>query len=52
VGYLLLAEAEKSAHKKFIANRYIIASLARARMHAEYIKSEQFADLLHAEEIL
>jgi alkylation response protein AidB-like acyl-CoA dehydrogenase len=52
VGYLVLDEAEKSSHKKYIANRYIIRAMAKARQNLEYIKSEQFADLLHAEEIL
>jgi alkylation response protein AidB-like acyl-CoA dehydrogenase len=52
VGYLVLDEAEKNSHKKYIANRYIIRAMAKARQNLEYIKSEQFADLLHAEEIL
>ncbi|MFZ0389469.1 MAG: acyl-CoA dehydrogenase family protein [Calditrichia bacterium] len=51
-GYLLLEEAEKSQRKIFIANRYIIGALAQARRNAEVIKSEQFSDLLHTEEIL
>lgn len=52
IGYLLLDEAENNSHKKYIANRYIIHSLARARRNAEYIRSDQFSDLLHADEVL
>jgi hypothetical protein len=51
-GYLLLDEAEANSHKVFIANRYIVSALSTARRHGEAIKSEQFSDLLHAEEIL
>lgn len=51
-GYLVLEEAEELPRKKFIANRYIITSLANARKNAESIKSELFSDLLHADEIL
>ncbi|HKJ68675.1 MAG TPA: acyl-CoA dehydrogenase family protein [bacterium] len=52
VGYLLLDEAEVDSKKVFIANRYIVSSLANARKNAESIKNEQFSDLLHADEIL
>lgn len=52
IGYLLLDEAENNSHKKYIANRYIIHSLAQARRNAEYIRSDQFSDLLHADEVL
>ncbi len=52
VGYLVLEEAEELPRKKFIANRYIISSLANAKKNAESIKSELFSDLLHADEIL
>ena len=52
VGYLILDEAEINRRKIFIANRYIITALAQTRKHAESIKSEQFSDLLHADEIL
>ncbi|MFB0516419.1 MAG: acyl-CoA dehydrogenase family protein [Candidatus Neomarinimicrobiota bacterium] len=52
IGYLLLDEAELSSRKVFIANRYIVSALARARTHAEAIKNEQFSDLLHADKIL
>lgn len=52
IGYLLLDEAEDNSHKKYIANRYIIHSLAQARRNAEYIRSDQFSDLLHADEVL
>ncbi len=52
VGYLLLEEAEKNSRKIFIANRYIISALGRARANSETIKNEQFSDLLHADEIL
>lgn len=51
-GYLLLDEAEIESRKVFIANRYIVSALAKARRHAEAIKKEQFSDLLHADEIL
>jgi hypothetical protein len=52
VGYLLLDEAEMEPRKIFIANRYIVSALAKARSNAEAIKNEQFSDLLHADEIL
>ena len=51
-GYLVLEEAEELPRKKFIANRYIVESLANARKNAESIKNELFTDLLHADEIL
>jgi hypothetical protein len=52
VGYLLLGEAEIEPKKIFIANRYILNSLANARKNIESIKNENFSDILHAEEIL
>ncbi len=52
VGYLLLDEAELDPRKIFIANRYIVSALGKARMNAEAIRNEKFSDLLHAEEIL
>jgi hypothetical protein len=52
VGYLLLAESEIEPKKIFIANRYILNSLANARKNFESIKNENFSDILHAEEIL
>jgi hypothetical protein len=52
IGYLLLDEAEIEQRKIFIANRYIINSLANARKNAESIKNELFSDLLHADKIL
>ena len=52
VGYLLLAEAELDSRKIFIANRYIVNALGKARMNAEAIRNEKFSDLLHTEEIL
>jgi alkylation response protein AidB-like acyl-CoA dehydrogenase len=52
VGYLLLEEAQISSRKVFIANRYIVSALAQSRRNAEEIRSEQFSDLLHADEIL
>jgi len=52
IGYLLLAEAEIEPRKIFIANRYIVTSLANARKNAEAIRSELFGDLLHADRIL
>lgn len=52
IGYLLLDEAEIEPRKVFIANRYIVTSLANARKNAEAIKGELFGDLLHADRIL
>lgn len=52
LGYLVLQEAEEEPRKKFIANRYIVTSLANAKKNAESIKNELFNDLLHADEIL
>ncbi len=52
IGYLLLDEAEENDRKVFIANRYILTSLASARRNAESIKSGVFTDLLHADSIL
>jgi alkylation response protein AidB-like acyl-CoA dehydrogenase len=52
IGYLLLDEAEIEPRKVFIANRYIINSLAGARKNAESIKDELFSDILHADKIL
>jgi alkylation response protein AidB-like acyl-CoA dehydrogenase len=51
-GYLLLDEALVEPSKVFIANRYIINSLANARKNAESIKAELFSDILHADKIL
>lgn len=52
IGYLVLDEAEIESKKVFIANRYIINSLANARKNAASIKNELFSDLLHADKIL
>lgn len=52
VGYLLLDEARINNRKAFIANRYIVNALAHTRKNAETIRNEQYADLLHAGEIL
>ncbi|MGE5458793.1 MAG: acyl-CoA dehydrogenase family protein, partial [Methanococcaceae archaeon] len=52
IGYLILDEAEKEDKKLFIANRYILNSLANARKNYESIKNENFSDLLHADKIL
>jgi len=52
IGYLLLDQAEKAPKKVFIANRYILTSLANAKMNAESIKDGLFNDILHAEKIL
>jgi hypothetical protein len=52
IGYLLLDEAAVEPRKVFIANRYIVTSMANARKNAEAIRGELFGDLLHAEEIL
>jgi 3-(methylthio)propanoyl-CoA dehydrogenase len=51
-GYLLLRQAELEPRKVFIANRYILDSLASARKNAETIKSDMFSDLLHTDKIL
>ena len=51
-GYLLLDEALIEQSKVFIANRYIINSLANARKNAESVKAELFSDILHADKIL
>ena len=52
IGYLLLDEAEIEPKKIFIANRYIVGSVANAKKNAESIKAGLFSDLLHADEIL
>jgi alkylation response protein AidB-like acyl-CoA dehydrogenase len=52
IGYLLLDQAEIEPKKVFIANRYILTSLANARKNAESIKDGLFSDILHAEKIL
>ncbi|GBD88427.1 acyl-CoA dehydrogenase [bacterium BMS3Abin03] len=52
VGYLLLDQAEIEPEKVFIANRYILTSLAKARMNSESIKDGLFNDILHANKIL
>jgi alkylation response protein AidB-like acyl-CoA dehydrogenase len=52
VGYLLLDESEIEPKKIFIANRYILNSLANARKNFESVKNENFSDIMHAEEIL
>ena len=52
IGYLVLDEAERDARKVFIANRYILGSLAKSQNNIESIKNGVFADLLHADKIL
>ena len=52
IGYLVLEEAEIDSRKAFIANRYILDALAKARKNVEAIKSGVFSDLLHADTIL
>lgn len=52
VGYLLLEQSEKEPKKVFIANRYILTSLAKAKGNSESIKDGLFNDILHAEKIL
>ncbi len=52
IGYLVLDEAARNSRKVFIANRYILSALAKARNNIESIKSGVFADLLHADKIL
>jgi alkylation response protein AidB-like acyl-CoA dehydrogenase len=52
IGYLVLEEASIDSRKAFIANRYVLSSLAKARCNSETIKSGIFSDLLHADTIL
>jgi alkylation response protein AidB-like acyl-CoA dehydrogenase len=52
VGYLLLDQAETDPKKVFVANRYVLTSLANAKKNAESIKDGLFNDILHAEKIL
>ena len=52
IGYLLLDEAESDSRKVFIANRYILGSLAQAKRNVECIKNGMYADILHADKIL
>lgn len=52
IGYLLLDEAETDSRKIFVANRYILDSLAAAKRNAECIKNGMYADILHADKIL
>lgn len=52
VGYLLLDHAEVDDRKIFVANRYILTSLAKSRMHAETIKNAVYSDVLHADKVL
>jgi len=52
IGYLLLEQAEIEPQKVFIANRYILSSLAKAKGNSESIKDGLFSDILHAEKIL
>jgi len=52
VGYLLLDQAETNPKKVFVANRYVLTSLANAKKNAESIKDGLFNDILHAEKIL
>lgn len=52
IGYLLLDQAEIEPKKVFVANRYVLTSLAGARKNSESIKAGLFNDILHAEEIL
>jgi hypothetical protein len=52
VGYLLLDQAETEPKKVFVANRYVLTSLANAKKNAESIKDGLFNDILHAGKIL
>lgn len=52
VGYLLLDEANENQRKIFIARRYILDALAKARKAQEVIKSELYSDVIHSESIL
>jgi alkylation response protein AidB-like acyl-CoA dehydrogenase len=52
IGYLLLEQAEIEPKKVFIANRYVLTSLANAKKNAESIKDGLFNDILHTEKIL
>jgi alkylation response protein AidB-like acyl-CoA dehydrogenase len=51
-GYLLLEEAEIESRKIFVANRFILSAIGKAKANMEAIKNEQFSDLLHADDIL
>jgi alkylation response protein AidB-like acyl-CoA dehydrogenase len=51
-GYLVLDDAELDQRKVFIANRYILGALAKARSNVEAIKNGVFSDILHADKIL
>lgn len=52
IGYLLLDQAELDPKKVFVANRYVLTSLANAKKNAESIKDGLFNDILHAGKIL
>ena len=52
IGYLMLEQAEIEPQKIFVANRYILSSLAKAKGNAESIKDGLFNDILHADKIL
>ena len=52
IGYLVLDEAKIDSRKIFIAHRYILDALAKARKNTESIKNDLFSDLLHADKIL
>lgn len=52
IGYLMLEQAEIEPQKVFVANRYILSSLAKAKGNAESIKDGLFNDILHADKIL
>lgn len=52
VGYLLLDEANEDQRKIFIARRYVLDALAKARKAQETIKSELYSDVIHSESIL
>jgi alkylation response protein AidB-like acyl-CoA dehydrogenase len=52
ISFLLLNESNEDQRKVFIARRYIVDSLAKAREKYESIKNELYADILHADTIL
>lgn len=52
ISYLLLSEANVTGSKLLITKRYILNSLAQAMAHKEMIKTEAYADFIHADTIL
>lgn len=51
-GFLLLNEANDTQRKVFIAKRFIVDALAKAKKNYESIKNELYSDVLYADTIL